>query len=849
MTGGVFINYRGGDSQSYGALLYTELSRVFGSELVFLDSASIPPGADFVEQLLGQVRGCRVLLAVIGPRWLTVTDAHGRRRLADPQDWIRRELAEAFTAGVTVVPVLTDDADLPSEAELPVEIARLARCQYRRLRYREVITDLGRLRADLVAADRHLAAAVHRTGQPRPPVVPAQLPADVYGFAGRAAHLDRLDALLGGAGPQASAAVVVAVVSGIAGMGKTALAVHWAHRVANQFPAGQLYVDLRGYGPGGPAEPAAAVRGFLEALGVRPERIPADPDAQIGLYRSLLAGKRILVVLDNARDADHVRPLLPGTPTAMVVVTSRSQLISLVAAGAHPIPLDLLTDDDAGELLAHRVGADRVAAEPEAARDIVAACARVPLALALVAARVASQRAFTLTAIATEVGQAGARTGQLDAGEVATQVRTVFSWSYTALTPPAARLFRLLGLQPGPDISVAAAASLAGIALPAARALLAELGHAGLLAEQSPGRYGFHDLLAAYAADLAGSVESAAEARLATTRLLDHYTHSAHDADRLLDPFHSPVLPLAPPAAGVTLQRPADHAAALAWLTAEHSALLAALHHAAAAGFDSHTWQLAWALTTFLHRRGHWNDQAAAWQAALAAAERLDHPAALAAHAYRGLARAAGRLGDYGQAHSALQHALDLYRGMDDHNGQARTHITFAWLWEQQRRRDRSLDHDRQALDLFRVAGNRHGEANALNNVGLDYALLGEPARALPYCEQALKLHTGSGDRDGQAAAWHSLGQARHDLGQFEDAARCFERAVELTRDLGNRFYQATALTSLGDSRHAAGDRQAGRAAWTQALDILTNLDHPDADSLRAKLTAPDDPHTGQTHQ
>lgn len=333
--------------------------------------------------------------------------------------------------------------------------------------------------------------------------VPAQLPADLHGFAGRGAQLAHLDALAGEA-LAAPTAVVISAISGTAGVGKTALAVHWAHRVTDRFPDGQLYVNLRGFDPGGaPVSPAEALRGFLEALGVPAERIPAGTDERAAQYRSLLAGKRMLVLLDNARDAEQVRPLLPGTPLSMVVVTSRDQLTSLVTAhGARPLTLDLLSPEEGRQLLAHRLGAARVAAEPEPVERIVAACARLPLALAIAAAR-AQQTNFPLTTIAAELDDTHGRLDVLDVGEPNGQVRAVFSWSYATLTPGAAGLFRLLGLHLGPDISAAAAASLAGRPVPDTRRLCAELVRASLLAEPAPGRYAFHDLLRAYAAEQA----------------------------------------------------------------------------------------------------------------------------------------------------------------------------------------------------------------------------------------------------------------------------------------------------------------------------------------------------------
>ena len=838
MAGGVFINYRGEDSHSYGALLYAELCRHFGAELVFLDSESIPAGADYPGQLLARVRGCRVLLAVVGPRWLSTTDAADRRRIDDPRDWVRRELAEAFAAGVRVIPVLTDGADLPSAAELPAEIAGLGRCQFRRLRHREASADVERLRADLAGADPVLATAARRRSAAVSGSVPAQLPRDVGGFAGRREQLARLDALLaaGGRGP---AAVVISAVSGTAGVGKTTLAVHWAHRVADRFPDGQLYVNLRGFDPGGQVmAPAEAVRGFLDAFEVPAERIPASLDAQAALYRSLLAGRRVLVVLDNARDAEQARPLLPGTPTALVLVTSRNRLSSLVAVdGAHPLTLDLLTAAEARELLARRLGPDRVAAEPDAVEQIITSCVWLPLALTIVAAR-AAQSGFPLAALAGELAEASGRLDALDAGDPAAEVRAVFSWSYTALSPTAARLFRLLGLHPGPDLSATAAASLAALRPAEARRLLAELTRASLLTEHVPGRYTFHDLLRAYAADLTHSHDPADHRRAAVGRMLDHYLHTAHTADRLLHPTRDPITlthALAPPAPGVTPEQPADRRQALAWLTAEHPVLLAAVQLAAETGSDTHSWQLAWILAAFLYRRGHWQDLTTAWQTAMPAAGRLHDPAAQA-YAHRYLARAHIRLVRYPDAHTHLRHALHLYTHTGDHRGQAHTHGILSTLLAQQGRPGQALDHAQQALTLCRAAGHRRGQALALNAIGWCHVLLGDHQQALPYCQQALALHQELGDRAGQAHAWHSLGYAHHHHAHHTHAADCYQHALHQYRDLGARYEEAFVLTHLGDTHQAAGDPDAARAAWTHALDILTELDHPDAHTVRAKL-------------
>jgi tetratricopeptide (TPR) repeat protein len=416
-------------------------------------------------------------------------------------------------------------------------------------------------------------------------------------------------------------------------------------------------------------------------------------------------------------------------------------------------------------------------------------------------------------------------------------VRAVFSWSYTMLTPPAARLFRLLGLHPGPDTTAPAAASLAGLPPAQVRPLLGELTRAGLLAEAAPGRYGFHDLLRAYATHLTASVDSGQERDAATVRLLDHYTHTAHTADRHLYPARDPIpVPVTPPAVGATPEQPTDRQAALGWLDAEWPVLLAAQRLAAGAGRDTHAWQLAWGLDTVLHWRGRWHEWAGAWRTALPAAGRLPHPAA--ATAYRLLGWAVARLGDDEQAHAHLQHALHLYTEAADPVGQAHAHINLGQLWERRGRPDRALDHSQQARTLFQAAGHRLGQANALNAVGWDHALLGDHTHARTYCEQALTLLQQVGDRWGEANAWDSLGYAHYHLGQYTRATDCYQQTLTLRRDLGDRYYEASTLSRLGDTHHAAGRPDQARTTWTTALDIFTDLDHHDADTVHAKLTA-----------
>jgi tetratricopeptide (TPR) repeat protein len=668
---------------------------------------------------------------------------------------------------------------------------------------------------------------------PRDPTVPRQLPADVPGFTGRAAYLDRLDQLLSKYDSDAST-VVITAIGGMAGVGKTALSLHWAHRVADRFPDGQLYVNLRGFSPDGQmVAPTVALRRLLDALLVPPERIPADLDAQAALYRSMLAGRRMLVLLDNARDAEQVRPLLPGTGSVLALITSRNRLTPLVATeGAQALSLDLLSIQEARELLAMRLGTGRVAAEPEAVNTIIEGCGHLPLALAITAAH-AQQYGLPLAVLAADLRDTGRRLDTLDAGDPTSQVRAVLSWSYATLTPPAARLLRLLSLHPGPDISAEAAASLGGHPPAQTRPLLIELTRASLVTEHRPGRYTCHDLLRAYATELAAQ-DPEPERRTAVTRLLDHYTHTAYAARRLMDPARESIT-LTPPQPGTTPQELTDYHQALAWLTAEHEVLLAALDRAAALGFDSHTWLLAWAVLDFLWRRAQWHELAATQQAAVAAGGRLNDPL-VQARALRHLASAYTELGRFEEAHTQLRLALDLDTQSGDLAVQAHTHHILARLWGRQDRHGEALDHSRRALDLYRAAGHRHGQARALNAVGWYHALLGDHRQALTYCQQALPLYREIGHRFGLASTWDSLGYAHRHLGQHTQAVICYQRALDLHRELGDRYFEAEILTHLGDTHKATEDLDAAHDAWQQALTILDEIDHADADQLRAKL-------------
>jgi tetratricopeptide (TPR) repeat protein len=664
--------------------------------------------------------------------------------------------------------------------------------------------------------------------------VPRQLPASARHFIGRKTELAVLAELAGQA--TAGGPVEVAVISGTAGVGKTALVLHWAHQVAGQFADGQLHVNLRGFAPAGvPVTPVEAVRGFLDALGVPSGRIPPGADAQAALYRSLVADKRMLIVLDNARDEQQVRPLLPASPASLVLVTSRNQLAGLAAAdGARLVSLDLLAHDEAVQLLSARLGDRRAGAEPAAVGEIADLCACLPLALAVAAARAATRPRFPLAQLAAELRCAAGRLDALDAGDRAVSVAAVFSWSYRQLSPASARLFRLLGLHPGPDISVPAAASLAAVDEPHARRLLRELTRDCLITEHVPGRYALHDLLRAYAADRAMECDPGPDRDAAVDRVLDHYLHTAVHSSILLQLKIEP-LALAPPRAGTCPERPADPREALAWFEAEHQVLLAAVTLAAEIATDSLAWQLPCAIREHLWRRGYAHERVTIMGAALAAATRLDDPSGQAI-SLRGLGNAYASAGDYDQGRAHLEHCLTLYQRLDDRHGEALAQRNLQMVAEAQGRYADALGHGEQGLRLYQAIGQEFGEAQLLNTVAWCHALLGDYRQARGYCEQSLALIAKLGGCTFEYQVWDTLGYIELHLGDFALAADHFEYALGLCRDYGDRYTEAEILTHVGDARHGTGELPRARQAWQQALDIYHDMQYPDADKVRAKL-------------
>ncbi|MFB9246884.1 tetratricopeptide repeat protein [Sphaerisporangium melleum] len=678
------------------------------------------------------------------------------------------------------------------------------------------------------------ARAARQAPRPAMPLLPP--PVAPHWFVGRAQTLREAVGRLGG--PEGVRCELL-VVTGLPGVGKTSFALRVAHAAAGRFPDGHLHVDLRGFDPSGAVmTPEEALRTMLEALGVPPEHVPDGLPGRSGLLRDRLAGRRVLVLLDNVRDDEHVRPLLACLAGCGVIVTSRSQLRDLIVTqGAHPLTLDPLPAAEAEELLVRRLGVDRVRAEPEAAAEIIARCGRLPLALSVVAARAAVHPAFALRALAGELRDIEADLGALGTGDGPADVRAVFSWSYRAVSAPAARLFRLLGLHFGADVTAQVAAALAGASLAEVRPLLAELARSHLVSEHGPGRYAQHDLLRSYAGELARTECDERERAAVRRRLADHYLHTAYTAERLLWPHRDPI-ELGLPTPGITGERLVTERDALDWFTAEQATLLAAVPWAAAGGLLAHAWQLAWTLTTFLSRQGRWRDLMGGQLTAYEAADRLDDPRATAQIA-RDLAITLTQLGEHDQAYAHLRRALELYTGLRDLVGQAHTLLNLGWVDECLDRHEDALRHDQEALELFRTADHKIGQGRALNAVGWDCIRLGRYRMAIDHCQEALTLAQSLGSGSGEARAWDSLGYAHHHLGDHDQAVDCYRHGLELYRRSGERYDEAETLCRMGDAHQAAGRTGAAAKVWREALAILDDLGHPAADEIRAKLTGP----------
>jgi tetratricopeptide (TPR) repeat protein len=656
--------------------------------------------------------------------------------------------------------------------------------------------------------------------------VPRQLTGALPHFVGRRREVNWLTAR-----SQTRDSATISVIGGMAGVGKTALAVFWARQQAHRFPDGQLYVNLRGFGPAeAPRSPEEVIRDLLESFGIASNALPTTPAGRESLYRTTVASKRLLLLLDNARDTEQVRPLLPGSPACHVLVTSRRVLTGLVARDhARHLDLDLFTDAETRELLGHFLDPEQLLGE--AVDELVRRCAGLPLAVSIAAARATTSPAMPLDALVTELAEDQGLAALSTGDSADTDLDAVFSWSYRALSARAARLFSLLGLHPGPRIDTEAAASLAGLPARDTAALLAELTQANLVSRDATDRFECHDLLRAYAVRLAGAEPGQDQA---VHRLLDHYLHTAYAGALVLMPHREP-LDVASPLPGVTTRDFTDDQP-LRWFTKERRTLLAVIHRAAELGHHRHCWQLAEACSDFLDRQGHWSDWLTTATTALSSARSLDDRHGQA-RTHRDLGLAHTRLGHDEDAARHFTDAIELFGSLGEHSGQARALVHVAWLHESRNQLREALRCATRARSLFRTSDDEVGQATALDTAAYLHVRLGDHTRALSTSQKALHLFQAVGDRYGEASAWDNVGSAHHHFGRHDEAITCFHHALRLCEDAADRYGTTVILTHLGDAHRDTGDDVAARECWQRALTVLEELGHLDADQVRARLT------------
>ncbi len=661
--------------------------------------------------------------------------------------------------------------------------------------------------------------------RPAPAALHSTLPRDIAAFTGREGELHRL---LRAAEDGHAPVISIHTVDGMAGVGKTALVTHAAHQLAKRYPDGHRFVDLHAHTAGQPAaDPADVLATLLITIGISPQSLPDTMEERAALWRDRLAGLRMLLILDNAASPDQVEPLLPASQECLVLVTSRRRLIAL--DGAEPLPLDILPPDQAARLftrLARRTPTD---ADHSAVTEAVRLCGHLPLAITLLAGRLAHHPAWDLTTFTDEFAATQDRLGELEASDRA--VAAAFDLSYQDLSPHLQHLFRHLGLHPGPDIDPYATAALTDVPLAQARRHLDTLYTDHLIEEPTPHRYRLHDLLREYARTL--TTQDPTETRTqATQRLLNYYTHTAQTADHHLDATPRPHIHTvtAPDVAPDLTTRER----ALAWMRAEHPNLIACAHHATDDPQPTHFIALAHAMAAYLNQQGPWYQALTLHQGAAKAARHANNLHG-EADALQDLGRVRRLTGDYAGAGELAGQALELYRTLGNRHGEANALQDLGWV--------RRLTGDfagagelaGQALELYRTLGNRHGEANALQDLGRARQLTGDYAGAGELAGQALELYRTLGNRHGEANALQDLGWVRRLTGDYAGAGELAGQALELYRTLGNRHGEANALQDLGRVRQLTGDYAGAGELAGQALELYRTLGnrHGEAVALR----------------
>src|SRR5215471_15526122 len=672
--------------------------------------------------------------------------------------------------------------------------------------------------------------------------VPRELPRPAADFTGRDAELADLLALLDPPRPDDGLPVLISAIDGMGGIGKSALAIHAAHRVVadGRYPDGQLYVDLQGSTAGvPPLAPLDALGRMLRSLGLDPSAIPTDVEEAAARFRSLAATRSLLVVLDNAHGAEQVRPLLPGSPTCGVLVTSRQPLTML--EGTHAIHLDVLPRLQALELLGHVVGRQRIAAEPRAAAEVVRWCGALPLAIRIAGARIAARPSWPVQELADHLADATRRIEALRAGEAA--VRASFDVSLHVLLRgrdaadrEAADAFGLLSLPDGPDLGVAVAARLLDAPEPVTEAWLERLVDAQLLETPRPARYRFHDLVRLYAREHAALRHSEAERRAALTRAMGFYTATAWGTLAVLRPGDRRLATADPRWAAGGL-RFADATAALAWLEAERANLLAGITQAAAGAAvePELPGQLTQALFGFCYARSYWHEWVQANEAALLVARRIGDRAAQAI-AHDDLGVAYERLGRFATAVECERDSVVIFRELGDRRGLAGSLNNLGIEFGRQGRHEEAITSLRESLDISRELGDRLSEAGGLHSLGVVYGQASRHEEAIACLLDGLTICRELGIRQGEAHTLSDVGVVHRRLGRHGEAIARLRESLAIFRELGARRDQAVVLRELGDALRDAGLGDQVRAVLEEALAISEALQIPEADEIRDRL-------------
>jgi tetratricopeptide (TPR) repeat protein/transcriptional regulator with XRE-family HTH domain len=683
-------------------------------------------------------------------------------------------------------------------------------------------------------------------GPAAPGLLPAQLPADIADFAGRSEQVGRLWRILSGqTTPDSPGAVTIALVAGAGGTGKTTLAVHAAHLLRRLFPDGQFFADLLGASQR-PAEPAELLARFLCDLGMHPARIPVSDEGRAAQYRSRLTGRQVLIVLDNARDAAQVRPLLPGSASCAVLVTSRNRMPDL--AGTHFVDLDVLDPVEARTLFASIIGPARAAAEPDASERVLRACAGLPLAIRIAGARLAARGGWTVRSMAERLSDERRRLDELKTGNLA--VRACFDVGVSSLPAPGngvrpAHAFRMLGLWQGPFIGLGAAAALLGQPEEPVTDAVEALLDAQLLRSPAPDRYEFHDLLKAYAASLAAADLNEDDRHEAVRRALTWYLHTVVAMTKIVSP-HREQVPLAPPELPVPPLAFPTVDEALNWCEAERANLVAATLQAANYGLHEIAWKLPVAALSFFFRRACWTEWITTHRIALASAR-----------------QAGDRMGEawvlnnLGMVHGELQmpdavgfyeQALAIRRETGDQYGEAQAANNLAHAYLLLQRCDEALEWFQRALDIQRRIGHRYGEAFALNNLGEVYLQLGRAGEATRCLQQAFEIFIALGDTRGEGHAWHNLGRVSLERGRTDEALDRLQRALKIRRAGGDHLAEARTLRELGRAQCGNGLAGEARESWTRAVSLFEAMgDLARADEVRTEFAALDASHGVQS--